>query len=147
MLHGGLEQCLPWDAYALSKLALVHFSFEIQRRFAARYNLQSAAVHPRGVDTNLTRAAFLGERSAGAVYRIGTALSSLVLLSPEHGAQTIVKCASEQPLQGGEYYSRCNIAESSGESWDSAASQLLWERSDAWVKTLANDRGGGHERI
>ena len=35
-----------WDAYGLSKLALIHFAREIQRRYADRYNLQSVAVHP-----------------------------------------------------------------------------------------------------
>ena len=38
-----------WDAYGLAKLALIHFSFEIQRRFADRYNLRSAALHPGSV--------------------------------------------------------------------------------------------------
>ena len=44
-----------WDAYGLSKLALIHFAFEIQRRFAKKYNLQSVAVHPGSVMTNLTQ--------------------------------------------------------------------------------------------
>ena len=44
-LFNGIERYHSWDAYGLSKLALVHFSFEIQRRFAERYRLQSAALH------------------------------------------------------------------------------------------------------
>ena len=35
-----------WDAYALSKLALIHLSFEIDRRFASEYSLRSVALHP-----------------------------------------------------------------------------------------------------
>ena len=44
-----------WDAYGTSKLALVHFTFELQRRYAAEYNLQAVAVDPGSVSTNLTR--------------------------------------------------------------------------------------------
>ncbi len=136
-----------WDAYGLSKLALIHFSFEIQRRFAARYNLRSAALHPGSVDTNLTRMAVPGGRTGGVFHRVGCVLASSVLLRLEHGAQTTVMCASKHPLQGGEYYDRCGIAEPSGASRDEAASKLLWERSDAWVKTLAGSGGNDGEQI
>ena len=146
-LFDATEPYHSWDAYALSKLALIHFSFEIQRRFAARYNLRSAALHPGSVETNLTRMAVPGGRTGGVFHRVGCVLASLVLLRPEHGAQTTVMCASKQPLRGGEYYDRCAVAEPSGESRDEAASKLLWERSDAWVKTLAKPGGNDDEQI
>ncbi len=146
-LFNGSERYHSWDAYGLSKLALVHFSFEIQRRFADRYNLQVAAVHPGSVYTNLTRMAVPGARIGGVFHRIGSALASLVLLPPEHGAQTTVMCASEHSLQGGRYYYRCGIEESSDESRDATASKLLWERSDVWVKTLVKPGGDEHEQI
>ncbi|MYB54331.1 MAG: SDR family NAD(P)-dependent oxidoreductase [Acidobacteriia bacterium] len=146
-LFDATEPYHSWDAYGLSKLALIHFSFEIQRRFADRYNLRSAALHPGSVDTNLTRMAVPGGRTGGVFHRVGCALASLVLLRVEHGAQTIVLCASKQPLRGGEYYDRCGIAEPSGESRDEAASKLLWERSDEWVKTLARPGGNDDEQI
>ena len=114
-LFNGIERYHSWDAYGLSKLALIHFSFEIQRRFADRYSLQSAALHPGSVDTNLTRMAVLGRRTGGVFYRMGSALSSLVLLPREPGAQTTVMWASELSWQGGAYYYRCGIAESSDE--------------------------------
>ena len=142
-LFDGSGRYHSWDAYGLSKLALVHFSFEIQRRFADRYNLQSAALHPGSVYTNLTRTAVLAGRTGSTFRQIGSALASLVLLPLEHGAQTSVMCASEGPWQGGRYYDRCGIAESSDESRDRTASRLLWERSNAWVRTLATP--GGHE--
>ena len=126
-----------WDAYGLSKLALVHFSFEMQRRFADRYNLQSAALHPGSVATNLTRLAFLGGKTGSMLNRFGSLLASLVLLPLEHGAQTTVMCASERQWQGGRYYYRCGIAEPSHESKDQSVSERLWERSDTWVRTLA----------
>ena len=56
-------------------------------------------------------------------------------------------CASEHSLQGGRYYYRCGIEESSDESRDATASKLLWERSDVWVKTLVKPGGDEHEQI
>ena len=134
-----------WDAYGLSKLALIHFTFEIQRRFARKYNLQSATLHPGSVKTNLMQA----EESEGKIgyllNRICYSLASVVLLSPVSGAQTSVMCASKYPFQGGNYYVRCEIAESSGETKDQDVSKLLWDKSDAWIRTLVNNNGDGHE--
>ncbi len=135
-----------WDAYGLSKLALIHFTSEIQRRFAGKYNLQSAAVHPGSVLTNLTQVKFEG-RIGRLANRISSALGSLMLLHPEHGAQTSVMCASKYPLQGGRYYECCKTAESSDETKDQDAAKLLWDNSAAWVKTLVDDGRGGHEPL
>lgn len=146
-LFNSKERYHSWDAYGLSKLALIHFSFEIQRRFADRYNLQSAALHPGSVDTSLTRTAVPGARTGGVFHRTGCTLASLALLSPQDGAQTTVMCASKNPLEGGRYYDRCGIAESSDESEDGIVSKLLWERSDAWSRSLKKSNGDEHEQV
>ncbi len=125
-----------WNAYGLSKLALIHFTFEIQRRFAGKYNLQSATLHPGSVKTNLMQAGEFEGNIGYLLNRICYALASFVLLRPIFGAQTSVMCASKYPLQGGNYYARCEIAESSDETKDQKVSKLLWDNSDAWVKTL-----------
>lgn len=134
-----------WDAYGLSKLALVHFTFEIQRRFAEKYNLQSAAVHPGSVMTNLMQTQEYEGRIGYILNRICSALASVVLLRPVFGAQTSVMCASKYPLQGGKYYVRCETAESSGDTKDRDVSKLLWDNSDAWVKTLARSSENEHQ--
>ncbi len=134
-----------WDAYGLSKLALIHFTFEIQRRFAKKYNLQSVAVHPGSVMTNLTQIKEFEGKIGCLLNQICSSLASLVLLSPISGAQTSVMCASKYPLQGGNYYKRCEIAESSDETKDQKVSKLLWDNSDAWVRTLVKNSRGGHE--
>ena len=134
-----------WDAYGLSKLALIHFTFEIQRRFAKKYNLQSAAVHPGSVMTNLTQIKEFEGKIGYLLNQICTSLASFVLLRPVFGAQTSVMCASKYPLQGGNYYKRCEIAESSDETRDQKVSKLLWDNSDAWAKTLVKNSRGGHE--
>ena len=146
-LFSAPERYHSGDAYGLAKLALIHFSFEIQRRFADRYNLRSAALHPGSVDTNLTRTAVPGGRTGGVFHRVGCVLASLVPLRLEHGAQTTVMCASKHALQGGEYYDRCGIAEPSAESRNEAASKLAWERSDARVKSLAKPSGIDDEQL
>ncbi len=133
-----------WEAYGLSKLALIHFTFEIQRRFAGEYNLQSAAVHPGSVKTNLLKTEEFEGRIRYLLNRVCSALTSFVLLRPIFGAQTSVMCASTQTLQGGSYYVRCETAESSGETKDRDVSKLLWDKSDAWVKTLV--KNSGHEQ-
>lgn len=134
-----------WDAYGLSKLALIHFTFEIQRRFAKKYNLQSAAVHPGSVMTNLTQIKEFEGKIGYLLNRICTTLASFVLLHPIFGAQTSVMCASKYPIQGGSYYKRCEIAESSDDTKDQDVSKLLWDNSDAWVKTLVKNSKDGHE--
>lgn len=134
-----------WDAYGLSKLALIHFTFEIQRRFARKYNLQSAAVHPGSVMTNLTQIKEFEGKIGYLLNQICSSLASFVLLRPIFGAQTSVMCASKYPLQGGNYYARCEIAESSDETKDQKVSKLLWDNSDAWVKTLVKNSRDGHE--
>ena len=136
-----------WDAYGLSKLALIHFSFEIQRRFAARYRLQSVALHPGSVHTNLTQAKDLEGKIGGGVQRITSRLASLVLLPLHYGAQTTVMCASQRPIEGGKYYYRCSIAEPSVDTRDASVARRLWEESEAWVRTLADSRRNEHVQV
>ena len=125
-----------WDAYGKSKLAMNHMAFEIERRFAESHNLNAVAVHPGVVMTNLTLPQAFEGWIGKAVHRIGAALAALVLLSPNAGAQTIVMCASQRPLQGGRYYERCDITEPSADSQDADASKRLWDQSERWVETL-----------
>ena len=126
-----------WDAYGKSKLAMIHMAFEIERRFAESHNLHAMAVHPGVVMTNLTLPQAFRGRIGKALYRISSALTSLVLLSPNAGAQTFVMCASTKSIQGGKYYERCAIAEPSADSHDADASKRLWDLSERWVGTLA----------
>lgn len=125
-----------WDAYGKSKLAMNHMAFEIERRFAESHNLHGVAVHPGVVMTNLTLPQAFRGRIGKVTHRISSALASLVLLSPTAGAQTIVMCASQRPLQGGRYYERCDVAEPSADSLYADASKRLWEQSERWVGTL-----------
>ena len=136
-----------WDAYGRSKLALIHHSFEIERRFSKPYNLQSVTVHPGSVNTNLTQMKPPQGKVKKTLHRINASLAPLVLLPSNYGAQTIVMCASKQPLQGGAYYYRCTIAEPTDDSKDETASKLLWDQTQAWVETLAKPEWSEHEQV
>ena len=127
-----------WDAYGLSKLALVHFSLEIERRFGEDYNLLSTAVHPGSVFTNITRSAIPEEMLGVTLSRACSALASLVLFHPKQGAQTVVMCASKSRLQGGSYYEHCKIAEPSDQCRQESVSRELWDLSEEWFRSLVN---------
>ena len=139
--HGESGRDMPryhsWDAYGKSKLAMIHMAFEIERRFAESHNLHAMAVHPGVVMTNLTLPQAFRGRIGKALHRISSALTSLVLLSPNAGAQSIVMCASTKPIQGGRYYERCTVAEPSTDSQDEAVAKRLWDQSERWAGTLA----------
>ncbi len=135
------------SAYGRSKLAMIHFSREIERRFAQEYNLHSMAVHPGSVDTNMTRLEIPEGRIGDIWKRVGSMLAPLIMLHRTHGAQTTVMCASQSPLQGGQYYVRCKAEEPTDACKDETVSRRLWDRSEAWVETLKKPDGGEHEQI
>ena len=135
----------PLHAYGRSKLAMIHFSREIERRFAQECNLHSMAVHPGSVDTNMTRLELPEGRLADAWRRITPMVAPLIMLHRTHGAQTTVMCASKPALPGGKYYVRCKAEKPTDECHDEAVSRRLWEQSQAWVETLAKPDGGEHE--
>lgn len=125
-----------WQAYGQSKLALVHFSRELQRRYAEQYSLGSVALHPGSSYTNMT---FRGLREYPALWRtvrMFAPLEALVLLSPAHGAQTSIMCASRTPFEGGRYYERCDVAQASEEASDVRVAKRLWKMSQDWVGSL-----------
>ncbi len=133
-----------WDAYGLSKLAMIHMACEIERRFGESCNLHAVAVHPGVVMTNLTLPQAFRGRMGKAAHRISSALTSLVLLTPNAGAQTTVMCASTRALQGGKYYERCGIVEPTVDSQDEVAAERLWDQSERWVRTLPNTVEDAH---
>ena len=125
-----------WQAYGQSKLALVHFSRELQRRYAQQCSLQSVALHPGSSHTNMT---FRGLREYPVLWRtvrMFAPLEALVLLSPVHGAQTSIMCASRTPLKGGGYYERCDITQASEDASDVRVAKRLWKMSQDWVGSL-----------
>ena len=122
-----------WEAYAQAKLALVHFSFEIQRRYAKEFNVQSVALHPGSVRTNLTLSGLDGNPMLKRMHKLTEPLMAPFFLNLVEGAQTTITCATQIPLQGGQYYEACAVSQASEEAEDQAVAERLWGEAESWV--------------
>jgi NAD(P)-dependent dehydrogenase (short-subunit alcohol dehydrogenase family) len=134
-LFGGPEPYDSWKAYGGSKLAMVHATFEAQRRFAAQHGVQSYCLHPGSVSTNVADKGLDGTWAQRA-RRALLPVEALFLKTPEEGAQTQLHCATAPGLEGGLYYDECAPTEVNPESNDTATAQRLWEETTAWVGSL-----------
>jgi NAD(P)-dependent dehydrogenase (short-subunit alcohol dehydrogenase family) len=124
-----------WTAYGNSKLALVHMTTELQRRYAKRSHLQAYCLHPGSVFTNV---AAKGLEGTGLVEKVRNALSPIeafCLKTPEEGAQTQIYCATHPGLCGGLYYEESRPAEASKDAEDAGVAARLWAETEAWVGT------------
>lgn len=126
-----------WVAYGLSKLALVHATFEIQRRYAAA-KVQAYCLHPGAVFTHIADKGLEGSRLIAAIRKALAPIEAFFLLTPEEGAQTSVHCATRPALRGGLYYRQCQPAKASDETNDAQVAARLWESTQAWIAGLGN---------
>jgi NAD(P)-dependent dehydrogenase (short-subunit alcohol dehydrogenase family) len=123
-----------WTAYGNSKLALVHMTIELQRRFA-KSHLQAYCLHPGSVFTNVANKGLAG---TGLIEKVREGLSPLeafFLKTPEEGAQTQIHCATRPELPGGLYYQECKSAEPSKDAKDGRVASRLWAETESWVGT------------
>ncbi|MBS9532771.1 SDR family NAD(P)-dependent oxidoreductase [Mycobacterium sp. M1] len=121
-------------AYGQSKLANLMFTYELQRRLAAKHKSTIAvAAHPGVANTELTRylPAFL--RPADRL------LMPLVVQSAAMGALPTLRAATDTAVQGGQYYGPDGIGEqrghpklvdSSKQSQDVELQDRLWAVSE-----------------
>ena len=125
-----------WKAYGLSKLGLIHFSFELHRRFADSDNLRSYCLHPggkSGVRTNVAAVGLEGKRVIGLLRKLTGPIESLFQASPREGAQTQIFCATAKNAASGHYYVNCAVAEPSPEARDAAVAARLWQETVDWI--------------
>jgi NAD(P)-dependent dehydrogenase (short-subunit alcohol dehydrogenase family) len=122
-------------AYGRSKLANLLFTYELQRRLAAKAATTIAvAAHPGGSRTELGR-------NAPTWVRIGlTVVGPLLFQSPAMGALPTLRAATDPQVQGGQYYGPGGLAEqrgypelvqSSAPSHDPELQRWLWAASEA----------------
>lgn len=131
-----LEPYKSWDAYGLSKLALIHAATELSRRYAAS-SVRGYSVHPGSVYTHIADRGLEGHPLLGAARRLLAPIERRSLKSPEEGARTSVHCASAPDLEPG-YYRSGARAEPSAEVADADVAARLWDRTQRWVATLGN---------
>jgi len=125
-----------WVAYGLSKLALVHATFEMQRRFAGSSKVQAYCLHPGAVFTNIAGKGLAGNRMIETVRNALAPVEGFFLLTPEEGAQTQIHCATHPRLAGGLYYDQCRPKAASAETADERVAARLFDETEAWVKSL-----------
>ncbi|XP_013361046.1 PREDICTED: dehydrogenase/reductase SDR family member on chromosome X isoform X2 [Chinchilla lanigera] len=116
----------PHGAYARSKLALVMFSYHLQRLLEAQgCHVTANVVDPGVVNTDLYKHVFWGTR---LVQRI---LGWLLFKTPDEGAWTSVYAAVSPELEGlgGRYLYNEKETKSLEVTYDQKLQQQLWARS------------------
>ncbi len=123
-----------FGAYGQSKLANLLFTYELQRRLAAR-NAPTIAVaaHPGTASTELTRSVPTILKPALAIAR------PLLFQSAAMGALPTLRAATDPAVEGGQYYGPDGLGEqrghpklvnSSGQSHDEELQRRLWTVSE-----------------
>jgi len=117
-------------AYSQSKLANLMFTYELHRRLSSAATTTIAvAAHPGLANTELTR------NSSAA----SAALARLISQKPAMGALPTLRAATDPGVAGGQYYGPGRLlgtrgypelAESSGQSRDTAIQRRLWTVSE-----------------
>jgi NAD(P)-dependent dehydrogenase (short-subunit alcohol dehydrogenase family) len=122
-------------AYGQSKLANLLFTYELQRRLAARADAKTIAVaaHPGGSNTELAR------NLPGVFRPVKAVLGPLLFQSPAMGALPTLRAATDPAVQGGQYYGpagfleqrgRPKLVKSSAQSHDEELQRRLWAVSE-----------------
>ncbi len=108
------------EAYSRSKLAQILFSNELARR---EPRVASNAVHPGSVATDVTRDSAV----LSALIKVG----GFVIKTPEQGARTSVRVASDPALAGvtGRYFANAREVEPAAIAHDRELARRLWDLS------------------
>jgi NAD(P)-dependent dehydrogenase (short-subunit alcohol dehydrogenase family) len=126
----------PWKAYSQSKLAMLMFALELQRRSdAAGWGLMSNAAHPGYARTDLIAN---GPGAEGLLWQINKALRPYVSQSAADGALPTLFAATSPAAKAGGYFGPNGFFELKGppvpakimpHAKDSVAAAWLWDIS------------------
>jgi NAD(P)-dependent dehydrogenase (short-subunit alcohol dehydrogenase family) len=127
----------PWGAYAQSKLAMLMFALELQRRSdAAGWGLMSNAAHPGFARTELIAN---GPGADALMAKISNRLRPFLSQSAADGALPLLLAATSPEAKGGGYYGPTGLFELIGapgparigaHAKDLAVASRLWELSE-----------------
>lgn len=119
-------------AYERSKLANVMFTRELSRRLQGK-NVLVNCLHPGAVATGIWA------KAPGWTQPILKVLSSLFMLTPEQGGQTITYLAASPEVEGktGLYFEKNTPKTPGGIGTDDAIAAKLWDASAKLVKVSA----------
>jgi NAD(P)-dependent dehydrogenase (short-subunit alcohol dehydrogenase family) len=136
----GERRYQPWPAYRQSKLAMLMFALELERRGeAAGWGIASIAAHPGVARTDLFANGPLGGRT-GLITRLFDLVSRLFMHSAAAGALPILYAATAPEAVGGGYYGPLGFREMRGptgsaevrpQARDDIVSARLWAASEA----------------
>jgi NAD(P)-dependent dehydrogenase (short-subunit alcohol dehydrogenase family) len=127
----------PRRAYSQSKLAMLLFARELQRRSSAQgWGLMSLAVHPGYAQSSLPAN---GRRNRNMFSRLGRSMGRVMSHSAADAAQSALFAALSPNAQPGEFYGPGGMFEFTGEPMsayvsragrDGALAQRLWQVSE-----------------
>jgi len=119
----GARRYRAMGAYAQAKLGNVLFTYALARRLRGS-GITVNAVHPGVVNTGFAK-------NTGGLLGAAWALMRPFLITPEKGARTSLRVASDPGLDGvtGRYFSHGRPKVSSAESRDEAVQERLWALS------------------
>jgi NAD(P)-dependent dehydrogenase (short-subunit alcohol dehydrogenase family) len=130
----------PWRAYAQSKLAMLLFAFELQRRSdAGEWGVMSNAAHPGFARTELIANGPASEGGFGIRGKIGMLFQPLISHSSAAGALSTLFAATSPDAKGGGYYGPGGFHELKGspvtahvapQATDPAVAATLWTLSE-----------------
>jgi NAD(P)-dependent dehydrogenase (short-subunit alcohol dehydrogenase family) len=137
-----LRSYKPFASYAQSKLAMLMFTFELQRRSSALgWGITSNAAHPGYATTGLQSAGpRLGRNGPSLVERVGKRLERFLAHSAHDGALPTLFAATSAEAQPGGYYGPQGFYEMKGpvaeafvapQARDSEVAAKLWTMSVA----------------
>jgi len=111
-------------AYGTSKLMNILFTRELARRLEGS-GVTANCLHPGGVATRF------GSNNSGLLAAIFKVAISLVGISPEKGAQTIIHLASSPDVAtiSGKYFYKCKVIQPTAAAQNDADAKQLWDVS------------------
>ncbi len=123
----GEQSYKGFRAYAISKLANILFTYELDRRLRGS-GVTANCLHPGTVRTGIWGA-------ARGILRLLTLMVQPFMISAERGAQPLIKLASDPACAtvSGRYFLKLKEVRSSPLSYDTEVAARLWETSAALI--------------